>query len=91
MNTTSVDDHEPRAAQFGCATGDKCFVCGERIEARCFCKIHRKEDAPVPLCSPACAIQYIDSAQTPAERLEREQRDYENDLRLFVGEEKPWL
>ena len=89
MNTPPVDNHEPRAAQLDRATDDKCFVCGGRIGERCFCRIHRKEGVPVMLCRPSCTVQYIDSTQTPAERLERERRDYENDLRLFVGEEKP--
>ena len=90
MNTAPVDNHEPSAAQPSDAAAQKCFVCGDTIADRCFCKIHRKEVVPVMLCRPSCTIQYIDSTQTPAERLERERRDCEKDLRLFVGEEKPW-
>ena len=88
MNSTN--NHEVYAAQLDRATDDKCFVCGDLIADGCFCKIHRKEGVPVTICRPTCTIQYIHSTQTPAERLEREWRDCENDLRLFVGEEKPW-
>ena len=90
MNTPTVENREPSAAQPSNAAARKCFVCGGRIGERCFCKIQRQEGVPVMLCRPSCTIQYIDSMQTPAERLERELRDYENDLRLFVGEEKSW-
>ena len=90
MKTALVDSHASRAAQFDCATDDKCFVCGRRIGKRCFYGIHREEGVPVMLCGPTCAIQYIDSTQTPADRLEWERRDYENDLRLFTGAEQPW-
>ena len=88
MNATN--NHEAHAAQLYRDIADKCFVCGDRIGECCFCRIHRKEGGAVLLCCPSCAIQYIDSTQTPSERLERERRECENDLRLFVGEEKPW-
>ena len=87
MNSTN--GHQPRAAQSGDAAAQKCFVCGDRTEERCFCKIHRQGGGPVMLCCPSCTIQYVDSRRTPADSREQELRAYEKSLHFWIGEEKP--
>jgi hypothetical protein len=87
MNST--DDREPRAAQFSGTVGENCLVCGGPIGDRCFCKIHRKQGAPILLCCPLCAVQYIDSARAPADSREEELRACEKSTHYFIGEDKP--
>jgi len=87
----SADGHEPRAAQSSGAVSEKCIVCDDPIGENCFCKIHRKEGGPIMLCCPSCAIQYIDSARSPADSREEELRAYEKSTHFFfIGEDKPW-
>ena len=86
----SAADHEPRAAQVGGVAREKCLVCDDPIGDRCFCKIHRKQGAPILLCCPSCVVQYIDSARPPADGREEELRAYEKGTHFFIGENKPW-
>ncbi len=70
----------------------KCLVCDDPIGENCFCKIHRKENGPIMLCCPSCAIQYLDSARPPADSPEEEElRAYEKATRFFFAEDKPSL
>ena len=87
MNSTQA--HNLRAMQPGASAPARCFVCRDSIEDHCFCKIHRTETETIMLCSPSCTIRYVDSSLAPDGSLEQEQRSYEKDFRLFVGEEKP--
>jgi hypothetical protein len=86
----SSDDCGPRAVQLNGAVRQKCPVCDGPIGENGFCKFYRKEGGPMVLCSPSCAIRYLDSARAPADILEEELRTYEKNTHFFIGEDKPW-
>jgi len=85
----SADNRETRAAQFSGAVRENCLVCGGPIGDRCFCKIHRNQGPPILLCCPLCALQYIESAQAPADSREEELRACEKSPHFVIGEGKP--
>jgi len=85
-----IDNQQPTAGGLRNGAREKCLVCGDPIGDRCFCRIYRKEAAPVALCCPSCSLQYFASARTPADTREKELLQHENSVHLFVGEEKPW-
>jgi len=86
----SADNPEPRAAQCNGAVRQKCLVCSDPIGECCFAKIHRNGGAPIMLCCPSCAIQYLDSARPPVNSREEELRAFEKSFHFFIGEDKPW-
>lgn len=87
----SAIDQEPAAGQLSGNAAEKCFVCKYVIQQPCFCRIFRKEGAPILLCCPDCTIQYIDSTRVPSDSFEEELLAYEKKSdHFFVGEPKPW-
>ena len=82
--------NKARAAQFSRAEPNKCFICGDPIGERCFCKIHRKEAEPIVLCCPDCLLQYYEAKEDHADIREQELKRYEDSFLLFGAQKNSW-
>ena len=59
----SSKDNKQGAAKSGGTVQEKCFICGDPVGDRWFCRIYREKRGPITLCRPNCAIRYLDSAE----------------------------
>ncbi len=68
----------------------KCFVCEKEIvDGRWFCRIPRKEEPVVVLCSPRCALGYFESLHPITDLEELDRAAYERSLHFAVDGEMP--
>jgi hypothetical protein len=68
------------------AARQKCFACDKEIgDGYCFCKIPRKKEPTVVLCSPRCALRYFDSLHPITNLEERDRAEHEPSVH-FLGD-----
>ncbi len=78
MNTNSLEANARPGVN---AAQQKCLVCNKEImDGYWFCRIPRKEEPAVVLCSPKCALRYFDSLCQKTTATEIERAAYERDL-----------
>jgi hypothetical protein len=72
------------------AAQQKCLVCDSKIvDDRPFCKIPRKEEPTVVLCSPRCALCYFDTLHPATNGDELDRAAYERSVHFVMSGEKP--
>lgn len=72
------------------AARQKCFVCDKEIgDGHWFCRIPRKEETAVVLCSPGCALRYFDSLHPITNLEERDRAEFERAAHFLVDGEMP--